>query len=132
MNGTPLVLFVGARDAACTQMAAGFFRALGGDRFEVTTAGTSPADIVDPLTMEVMNEIDIVVGTELPQEMTDEIVETADVVVVMSIAGEMPYFLGKRYENWELDNIEGRGIDTFRRVRDEIQAHVEELIASLA
>lgn len=130
MNGKPRILFVGARDAACSQMAAGFLRALGGERFDVATAGTSPAEVVDPLAMEVMTEIDIVVGTELPQEMTDEIVESADVVVVMSIAGEMPYFLGKRYEDWELENIESQGVETFRRVREEIRAHVEDLIDS--
>ena len=132
MSAKPVVLFVGARDAACSQIAAGFLRTLGEDQYDVVTAGTDPADVVDPLAMEVMTEVDIVIGTELPQELTEELVEDAQVVVVMSLAGEIPYFLGTRYEDWEIENVEGQGIETFRRVREEIRHHVEALIKSLA
>lgn len=131
MISTPVVLFVGARDAACSQMAAGFLRHLGGDRFEVVTAGTDPAEIVDPLAMEAMNEIDVVIGIDLPQELTEEAVEAAQVVVVMSPAGDIPYFLGTRYEDWVLESLEGQGIETFRRVREELRTRVETLIKSL-
>ena len=131
MAAKPVVLFVGARDAACSQMAAGFLRAVGEERFTVTTAGTNPAEIVDPLAMEVMSEIDVVIGTELPQELTDEAVEGAEVVVAMSPAGEIPYFLGTRYEDWELEPLDGQGIETFRRVREELRIRVETLVKSL-
>ncbi len=132
MSAKPVVLFVGARDAACSQIAAGFLRTMGDDQYDVVTAGTDPADVVDPLAMEVMTEVDVVIGTELPQELTEELVEGAQVVVVMSPAGEIPYFLGTRYEDWEIENVEGQGIETFRRVREEIRHHVEALIKSLA
>ncbi len=132
MTAKPVVLFVGSRDAACSQIAAGFLRHLGEDRFDVATAGTDPADIVDPLAMEVMTEIDVVIGTELPQELTEESVEHAQVVVAMSPAGEIPYFLGTRYEDWELESLEGQGIEAFRRVREEIRGRVETLVKSLS
>lgn len=131
MSTKPVVLFVGARDAACSQMAAGFLRSIGGDRFDVVTAGIVPAEIVDPMAMEVMTEIDVVIGTELPQELTEEAVESAGVVVAFSW-GEIPYFLGKRYEDWELEDLEGKGIEAYRRVREEIRHHVEALIKSLS
>lgn len=131
MSAKPAILFVGSRDAACSQIAAGFVRELGMDRFDVATAGTDPAEIVDPLAMQVMAEIDVVIGTVLPQELSEESVEHAQVVVAMSPGVDIPYFLGTRYEDWDLEGLEGQGIEAFRRVREEIRGRVETLIKSL-
>ncbi|MEO6472070.1 MAG: heat-shock protein HtpX [Aeromicrobium sp.] len=124
------VLFVGIRDAARSQMAAGILRALGGG-YEVKSAGTTPAEFVDPLVMKAMLELDIVIGTEHPHEMVEEEVEGAKVVIAMDQSVECPYYLGTRYEEWHLEDLDGQSIETIRKVRDDIRARVEALRDSL-
>lgn len=131
MSAKPVVLFIGSRDAACSQIAAGFLRRLGEDQFDVRTAGTDPAEVVDPLAMEVMTEIDVAIGAELPQPLTDVAVADANVVVVLGAAGEIPYLLGTRYEDWQLERLDGQDVEAYRRVREDLRGRVEALVTSL-
>ncbi len=128
----PTVLFVCVHNAGRSQMAAGFLQHLAGDRIDVLSAGSQPADRVNTVAVEAMAEVGIDLGREVPKVLTDSAVREADVVVTMGCGDECPYFPGKRYEDWVLDDPAGQGIEMVRGVRDEIRRRVELLVAELA
>lgn len=127
----PTVLFVCVHNAGRSQMAAGFLQHLGEGRIEVLSAGSQPADSVNPAAVEAMAEVGIDIATEQPKLLTDSAVQTADVVITMGCGDECPFYPGKRYEDWVLDDPAGQGVEAVRPIRDEIKARVEALIASL-
>ena len=128
----PSVLFVCVHNAGRSQMAAGFLAHLAGDRIDVLSAGSMPGDAINPVAVEAAAEVGIDIAGEQPKKLTDSAVEASDVVITMGCGDECPYFPGKRYEDWVLEDPAGQGIDAVRPIRDEIRGRVEELIASLA
>lgn len=131
MSEKPTVLFVCVHNAGRSQMAAGYLQSLAGDRVEVLSAGSAPKDQINPVAVDTMAEegIDIAGGT--PKLLTVDAVHESDVVITMGCGDACPIFPGKRYEDWELDDPAGQGIDAVRPIRDEIRARVETLIAEL-
>ncbi|MDT4937835.1 MAG: hypothetical protein QOG80_1506 [Pseudonocardiales bacterium] len=127
----PTVLFVCVHNAGRSQMAAGWLTSLAGDRVEVRSAGSEPANQINPVAVEAMREVGIDITGEQPKMLRPEAVESADVVITMGCGDTCPFFPGKRYEDWELDDPAGQGIDTVRPIRDEIRSRVEKLIDSL-
>jgi protein-tyrosine-phosphatase len=128
----PSVLFVCVHNAGRSQMAAGFLQALAGDRIDVLSAGSQPADQINPMAVAAMREVGIDIAAEQPKVLTTESVQASDVVITMGCGDECPYFPGKRYEDWKLDDPAGQGLEAVRPIRDEIRERIEELIASLA
>ena len=128
----PSVLFVCVHNAGRSQMAAGWLRRLAGDRIEVRSAGSMPADQINPIAVEAMREEGIDITAEQPKVLTPEAVQASDVVITMGCGDACPYYPGKRYEDWKLDDPAGQGIDAVRPIRDDIRARIEGLIASLA
>ena len=112
-------------------MAAGWLRHLAGDRIDVYSGGSEPAERINPAAVAAMAEVDIDITNEVPKPWTDEIVRAADVVVTMGCGDACPLFPGKRYEDWELDDPAGQDVAHVRPIRDEIKERVEALIASL-
>ncbi|MCI9859481.1 arsenate reductase ArsC [Microbacterium proteolyticum] len=131
MTDKPTVLFVCVHNAGRSQMAAGYLQALAGDRVEVLSAGSEPKDQINPVAVTVMAEegIDIAGGT--PKLLTVDAVRESDVVITMGCGDACPIFPGKRYEDWQLDDPAGQGIDAVRPIRDEIRGRIEGLIAEL-
>ena len=127
----PSVLFVCVHNAGRSQMAAGYLRHLAGDRIEVRSAGSMPADQINPIAVEAMREEGIDITTEQPKVLTPEAVQASDVVITMGCGDACPYYPGKRYEDWKLDDPAGQGIDAVRPIRDDIRARIEGLITSL-
>jgi protein-tyrosine-phosphatase len=127
----PTVLFVCIHNAGRSQMAAGYLRHLAGDRIEVLSAGSEPADQVNPVAVAAMREEGIDVTAERPKLLTTDAVQESDVVVTMGCGDACPFFPGKRYEDWVLDDPAGRPIEEVRPVRDEIRRRVEALVADL-
>jgi len=127
----PSVLFVCVHNAGRSQMAAAFLSTLGEGRIEVRSAGSAPADKVNPAAVEAMAELGIDMSAEIPKILTTAAVKESDVVITMGCGDTCPIFPGKRYEDWELDDPAGQGIEAVRPIRDEIRARVETLIASL-
>lgn len=127
----PQVLFVCVHNAGRSQMAAGWLQALAGDRIEVLSAGSAPKDTINPVAVEAMAEVGIDIANNSPKVLTDEAVEASDVVITMGCGDACTFYPGKRYEDWELQDPAGQGIDTVRPIRDEIKERVEKLIASL-
>ena len=130
-NNKPAVLFVCVHNAGRSQMAAGYLTALGRGAIEVRSAGSIPGDQVNPVAIRAMAEEDIDISTQSPKMLTTESVQAADVVITMGCGDACPIFPGKRYEDWELEDPAGKGIDTVRRVRDDIRGRVESLIGEL-
>jgi len=128
----PTVLFVCVHNAGRSQMAAGYLAHLGEGRIEVLSAGSAPAGQVNPVAVEAMLEEGIDITSEQPKVLTTDAVQLADVVVTMGCGDECPFFPGKRYEDWVLDDPAGQGIDSVRPIRDEIRRRVEALVAELA
>ncbi len=128
---TPTVLFVCVHNAGRSQMAAGYLRHLAGDRVEVLSAGSQPAGGINPVAVAAMAEEGIDIAGEQPKVLTDTAVRVADVVITMGCGDACPFFPGKRYEDWSLDDPAGRDLDAVRPIRDEIRRRVEALIASL-
>ena len=128
----PSVLFVCIHNAGRSQMAAGYLRHLAGDRIEVRSAGSMPADQINPIAVEAMREEGIDIAAEQPKVLTPEAVQASDVVITMGCGDACPYYPGKRYQDWKLDDPAGQGIDAVRPIRDDIRARIEGLIASLA
>jgi protein-tyrosine-phosphatase len=112
-------------------MAAGFLQHLAGDRVEVLSAGSAPADQINPTAIEAMAEVGVDIAGEQPKVLTTESVQASDVVITMGCGDACPFFPGKRYEDWKLDDPAGQGIEAVRVIRDEIRGRVEALIASL-
>ena len=131
MTNKPAVLFVCVHNAGRSQMAAGYLTALANGRIEVRSAGTMPGDQVNPVAIAAMAEEGIDIATQTPKILTTESVQASDVVITMGCGDACPIFPGKRYEDWELEDPAGKGIDTVRRVRDDIRGRVETLIGEL-
>jgi arsenate reductase len=125
------VLFVCVHNAGRSQMAAGFLTALAGESIDVRSAGSMPGEQINPVAVAAMAEVGIDIAGEQPKKLTDNAVRTSDVVITMGCGDECPYFPGKRYEDWVLDDPAGRGIEAVRPIRDEIQHRVEALLTSL-
>ncbi|GAB4010053.1 arsenate reductase ArsC [Nocardioides ultimimeridianus] len=128
----PTVLFVCVHNAGRSQMAAGYLQHLAGDRIEVLSAGSQPGDAINPVAVAAMAEEGIDIAGNQPKVLTTEAVQASDVVITMGCGDECPYFPGKRYEDWVLDDPAGQGIEAVRPIRDEIRRRIEALIASLA
>ncbi|EYT58234.1 arsenate reductase ArsC [Microbacterium maritypicum] len=128
---TPSVLFVCVHNAGRSQMAAGFLRDIAGDRIEVRSAGSMPADQINPTAVEAMAELGIDITAEQPKVLTTEAVQASDVVITMGCGDACPFFPGKRYEDWKLDDPAGQGIDAVRPIRDDIRARIEQLVSEL-
>ena len=127
----PTVLFVCVHNAGRSQMAAGYLKHLAGDRVEVLSAGTQPADLVNPVAVQAMAEVSVDVGREKPTLLQDSAVQQADVVITMGCGDACPFYPGRRYEDWELDDPAGRPLEAVRPIRDEIERRVTGLLASL-
>ena len=127
----PTVLFVCVHNAGRSQMAAGFLQHLAGDRVEVLSAGSAPASSVNPAAVSAMAEVGISLDDAVPKILTDAAVQESDVVITMGCGDACPFYPGKRYEDWKLDDPAGQGIEAVRPIRDEIRRRVEELVASL-
>ena len=125
------VLFVCVHNAGRSQMAAGFLRQMAGDRVEVLSAGSEPADQVNPVAVRAMAEVGVDLAAERPRVLTTGAVEVSDVVVTMGCGDACPFYPGKRYEDWQLEDPAGQDLDRVRVIRDDIRARVEDLIASL-
>jgi len=132
-DSRPEVLFVCVHNAGRSQMAAALLAHLGGDRVVVRSAGSAPADDINPAVVEAMAElgIDLRAAGARPKKLEDAAVQASDVVITMGCGDACPIYPGKRYEDWALDDPAGQGIDAVRPIRDEIQRRVEVLLASL-
>jgi arsenate reductase len=127
----PSVLFVCVHNAGRSQMAAGYLRHLAGDRVEVLSAGSQPADRINPVAVEAMAEEGIDIRANQPRVLAAEDVRASDVVVTMGCGDACPYVPGTRYEDWELDDPAGLGIEAVRPIRDDIRGRVERLLDGL-
>jgi protein-tyrosine-phosphatase len=125
------ILFVCVHNAGRSQMAAGFMRTLGGDRVEVLSAGSAPKDSINPIAVQAMAELGIDIADQQPKILTPESVQASDVVITMGCGDACPYYPGKRYEDWKLDDPAGQGIEPVRIIRDEIKGRIEALLAEL-
>ncbi|TSI19434.1 arsenate reductase ArsC [Brevibacterium aurantiacum] len=128
----PSVLFVCVHNAGRSQMAAGFLRELGGDRVEVRSAGSEPGKMLNPTAAEAMAEVGIDITDQHPKILTLDTVKNSDVVITMGCGDACPIFPGKRYEDWDLDDPAGQGIETVRTIRDDIRARIHDLLTSLS
>ncbi len=128
----PEVLFVCVENAGRSQMAAGLLDKLAGGKVHVRSAGSQPAERINPNVVEAMREVDIDISKEFPKPMTDEVVKAADVVITMGCGDACPIYPGKRYEDWEVSDPAQLDLDGVRGVRDEIQGRIEALLAELA
>lgn len=131
MADTPEVLFVCVHNAGRSQMAAGLLAHRARGRVRVTSAGSAPADEINPAVRQVMAEIGIDISHEFPKRLTTDAVEAADVVITMGCGDACPVFPGKRYLDWQLTDPAGQGVDQVRPIRDEIDARVRVLLAEL-
>jgi len=127
----PTVLFVCVHNAGRSQMAAAFLQHLAGDRIDVLSAGSQPADQVNPVAVAAMAEVGIDIVARQPTVLTDAAVRQADVVVTMGCGDACPFFPGRRYEDWVLDDPAGQELDVVRPIRDEIRRRVTALVADL-
>ncbi|MFV2176967.1 arsenate reductase ArsC [Actinomadura sp. LOL_016] len=130
-SGRPSVLFVCVHNAGRSQMAAAYLAHLAGDAVEVRSAGSEPADRVNPAVVEAMAEEGIDVSAESPKILTVDAVRASDVVITMGCGDTCPVFPGKRYLDWTLDDPAGRGVEAVRPIRDEIRTLIEGLIGEL-
>ncbi|MFJ7335471.1 arsenate reductase ArsC [Streptomyces sp. NPDC101110] len=127
-TATPSVLFVCVHNAGRSQMAAAFLTHLAGDRVQVRSAGSAPADTVNPAVVEAMAEVGIDITAEVPKVLTVEAVRASDVVITMGCGDTCPVFPGKRYLDWELTDPAGRGVAAVRPIRDEIEQRIRDLL----
>ncbi|MGA4837596.1 arsenate reductase ArsC [Streptomyces sp. G45] len=127
----PSVLFVCVHNAGRSQMAAAFLAHLAGDRIEVRSAGSAPADTVNPAVVEAMREVGVDLSAATPKVLTAEAVRASDVVITMGCGDACPVFPGKRYLDWKLADPAGQGVTAVRPIRDEIRALVEQLTTEL-
>ena len=131
MSKKPTVLFVCVHNAGRSQMAAGFMRELGGDRVEVLSAGSAPKDSINPIAIEAMAEVGIDIRNQQPKVLTTEAVLESDAVITMGCGDACPFYPGKRYEDWFLEDPAGQDIVFVRKVRDEIKGRVATLLSEL-
>ena len=125
------VLFVCVHNAGRSQMAAGYMRELGGDRIEVLSAGSAPKDTINPQAIAVMAEEGIDIANQQPKILTTEAVQESDAVITMGCGDACPFYPGKRYEDWVLEDPAGQDIDQVRKIRDEIKGRVQTLLTEL-
>ena len=125
------VLFVCVHNAGRSQMAAGYLQHFAGDRVAVLSAGTAPGDAVNPSAIAVMAEEGIDLSTATPKVLTDEAVQASDYVITMGCGDTCPFFPGKTYLDWVLEDPAGQGVDSVRPIRDKIRELVENLIAEI-
>ncbi len=127
----PSVLFVCVHNAGRSQMAAGFMTVLSGGKVEVLSAGSAPKDSINPIAVEAMAEVGIDIANNVPKVLTTEAVQQSDFVITMGCGDTCPFFPGKRYEDWVLDDPAGQGIESVRVIRDEIKKRVEDLLKEI-
>ena len=128
---TPSVLFVCVHNAGRSQMAAGWLRSLAGDAVEVRSSGSIPGDRVNPAAVAAMAEVGIDITDQQPKLLTTDAVEASDVVITMGCGDACPIFPGKRYLDWDLDDPAGKGVESVRPIRDEIEIRVRTLLTEL-
>ena len=131
MSKKPTVLFVCVHNAGRSQMAAGYMRELGGDRIEVLSAGSAPKETINPQAIAVMAEEGIDIANQQPKILTPEAVQESDAVITMGCGDACPFYPGKRYEDWVLDDPAGQDIDQVRVIRDQIKVRVQALLSEL-
>ena len=131
MTDRPEVLFVCVHNAGRSQMAAGLVKLRSQGRVHVRSAGSDPSEEINPAAVEAMEEVGVDLSEELPKPLTDEAVKAADVVITMGCGDACPIYPGKRYEDWELEDPAGKDMETVRRIRDNIDARVQKLLAEL-
>jgi protein-tyrosine-phosphatase len=131
MTSKPTILFVCVHNAGRSQMAAGYAQALGGDHVEVRSAGSEPKDRINPIAIQEMAEDGIDITGNQPKVLTTEAVKDSDAVITMGCGDACPVFPGKRYEDWDLTDPAGKGIEDVRPIRDDIKARVQALLADL-
>jgi|UniRef100_UPI00404A2DAE arsenate reductase (thioredoxin) len=127
----PTVLFVCVHNAGRSQMAAGFMNAIGAGRVEVLSAGSAPKDSINPIAVQAMQEVGIDISNNVPKVLTPEAVQESDAVITMGCGDACPFYPGKRYEDWVLDDPAGQGIESVRVIRDDIKKRVEQLLSEL-
>ncbi len=127
----PSVLFVCVHNAGRSQMAAAFLTHLSQGAVEVRSAGSEPADQVNPAAVQAMAEVGVDIAAEKPKILTDQAVRESDVVITMGCGDSCPFYAGKRYEDWVLDDPAGQGVDAVRPIRDNIKQRVETLVSEL-
>jgi arsenate reductase (thioredoxin) len=127
----PEVLFVCVHNAGRSQMAAGLLRQKAEGGVRVISAGSQPADQLNPAVVEAMREVDIDISAEGPKKLEDDMVRESDVVITMGCGDACPVYPGKRYEDWELEDPSGKDLETVRRIRNQIDARVDALLAEL-
>ncbi|MGC4820703.1 arsenate reductase ArsC [Micromonospora sp. DT63] len=131
MSDKPSVLFVCVHNAGRSQMAAGWLRHLAGDAVEVRSAGSAPAETINPAAVQAMREVGIDITNQTPTLLEYATAESSDVIVTMGCGDACPVFPGRRYEHWKLDDPAGKGVDAVRPIRDDIRVRVERLVAEL-
>lgn len=131
MSAKPTVLFVCVHNAGRSQMAAGFMEVLSEGKVQVRSAGSAPKDSINPLAVSVMAEVGIDIANNQPKVLTNEAVQESDVVITMGCGDACPFYPGKRYEDWVLEDPAGKDIETVRRIRDEIRSRVTNLLSEL-
>ena len=131
MSDKPSVLFVCVHNAGRSQMAAGFLTALSGGAIEVRSAGSLPAEQINPAAVEAMAEVGIDIAAHVPKVLTTQAVQASDVVITMGCGDTCPVFPGRRYEDWELDDPAGQGVEAVRPIRDDIRRRIEALLKEL-
>jgi arsenate reductase len=131
MTQKPSVLFVCVHNAGRSQMAAGYLTHLAGGVIDVRSAGSEPSDRLNPVVVQAMAEEGIDITAEQPKILTDDAVRASDVVITMGCGDTCPYYPGKRYEDWTLDDPAGQDLDHVRPIRDQIRGQIETLIAEL-
>ena len=131
MKKNPTVLFVCVHNAGRSQMAAGYLKHLAGDRVQILSAGSIPAESINPIAIAAMLEEGIDISDAQPKLLTDETVELSDIVITMGCGDACKFYPGKRYEDWKLEDPAGQGIESVRGIRDEIRSQVVELVAEL-
>lgn len=127
----PQVLFVCVHNAGRSQMAAGFMQALSNGKVEVLSAGSAPKDSINLIAVSAMAEVGIDISNNKPKVLTPESVQASDVVITMGCGDACPFYPGKRYEDWVLEDPAGKDIETVRKIRDEIKSRVESLLAEI-
>jgi arsenate reductase (thioredoxin) len=127
----PEVLFVCVHNAGRSQIAAGLLEQRAGGRIRIVSAGSEPADQLNPAVVEAMNEIGIDISAERPKKLKDDMVRGSDVVITMGCGDACPIYPGKRYEDWDLEDPAGKDLETVRRIRDEIETRIDVLVAEL-
>ncbi|MEU7799146.1 arsenate reductase ArsC [Micromonospora arborensis] len=132
MSDKPSVLFVCVHNAGRSQMAAGWLRHLAGDTVEVRSAGSAPAETVNPAAVAAMREVGIDITDQTPKLLEYATAQSSDVIVTMGCGDACPVFPGKRYEDWKLDDPAGKGVESVRPIRDEIRTRVEKLLTELS